>query len=155
VGGGSRWEKGMEGEYNANKCVHMYISEKMIPTEVVQGIGERGHRDYGGGVSSTLIHLINCKNFYKCPSIPLPGTIKIKKGKKLKITIQKKEETYPSPLCEDTRRKPYENRKDSLHQKPDHPVTLISNFHLVVYEEFLFSLVKFMPSCLLGRCSAT
>jgi hypothetical protein len=39
------------------------------------------------GVNSSMIHLIHCKNFCKCHSVPLPSTtIFLKKRKKEKKT---------------------------------------------------------------------
>jgi hypothetical protein len=38
----------------------------MISVETVQGMVGRGMKENGGGVNSSTIYLIYCKNFYKC-----------------------------------------------------------------------------------------
>jgi hypothetical protein len=48
----------------------MYVNGKMRPTENIPGLGEGRRKKNGGGVNSTVIHLIYCKNFCKCHNIP-------------------------------------------------------------------------------------
>jgi hypothetical protein len=54
----------------------MYVNGKMIPVETIQGMGEGGKKENGGGMNSSMIYLIYCKNFCKCHNVPLPNTIK-------------------------------------------------------------------------------
>jgi hypothetical protein len=42
----------------------------MIPAETIQGIGEGLRNENNGGMNSSMIHLIHCKNFCKCHSVP-------------------------------------------------------------------------------------
>jgi hypothetical protein len=67
-------ERGLEHAYGANKCAHMYGDPKMIPVEIIPGIGrERGReggregRDWGRrvveAVYSCMVYLIHFKNF--------------------------------------------------------------------------------------------
>jgi hypothetical protein len=47
------------------KCVHMYVNAKMIPTETVPGVGE-GDKESRGGVNSRMMYLKHCKSLCKC-----------------------------------------------------------------------------------------
>jgi hypothetical protein len=49
----------------------MYVNEKMIPAETIPGIRERGVKENGRGVNSTMIYY---KNFCKCHNVPPPST---------------------------------------------------------------------------------
>jgi hypothetical protein len=47
----------------------------MIPVETVPGsLGGRRKEINGGGVNSSMIHLIHCKNICKCHNVPPPRT---------------------------------------------------------------------------------
>jgi hypothetical protein len=48
----------------------MYISGKMRPVETTPGMEERGN---DGGLNSSMMCLIHCKNFYKCHMYPHPA----------------------------------------------------------------------------------
>jgi hypothetical protein len=58
----------------------MYVNGKMRPAETVPGMGEGGMKEPGGGVNSSMIYLIYCKNFSKCHSVPPPSTTIKKRG---------------------------------------------------------------------------
>jgi hypothetical protein len=58
----------------------MYVNRKMIPDEIIPGMG--GIKENGGGLNSSMIYLIYCKNFCKCHNVPQPSTIIKKKLKK-------------------------------------------------------------------------
>jgi hypothetical protein len=52
--------------------------EKMRPVETIPGMQEwreGGNKEEwcGGGVNSTMIYLIYCKNFCKCHNVPPPS----------------------------------------------------------------------------------
>jgi hypothetical protein len=47
----------------------MYVNAKMIPFGTIPGMGG------GGGVNSSMIYLIHCKNFCKYHNAPPPSTI--------------------------------------------------------------------------------
>jgi hypothetical protein len=51
----------------------MYVNRKMIPDEIIPGMG--GIKENGGGLNSSMIYLIYCKNFCKCHNVPQPSTI--------------------------------------------------------------------------------
>jgi hypothetical protein len=53
----------------------MYINAKMIPVETVSGIRGWQMKDSNGGVNSSMIYLINCKNFCKYYSVPPPSQL--------------------------------------------------------------------------------
>jgi hypothetical protein len=57
----------------------------MIPVETVPGIGRGGMKESSGGVNSSIIYLIHCKNLCKYYSVPSPSTIIIKIKIKIKI----------------------------------------------------------------------
>jgi hypothetical protein len=44
-----------------------YLNGKMRPVETIPGIGEERIKENGGGVNSTMIYLIYCKNFCTTP----------------------------------------------------------------------------------------
>jgi hypothetical protein len=50
----------------------MYVNPKMTPVEAVPGIRRREMRERRGGVNSTMIYLIHCKNLCKCYHVPTP-----------------------------------------------------------------------------------
>jgi hypothetical protein len=52
----------------------MYVNEKMRPVETVPGMEGGEIKDNGGGVNSSIIYLIYCKNFCKCHNVPPPST---------------------------------------------------------------------------------
>jgi hypothetical protein len=49
----------------------MHVNGKMRPVETTPGMGD-GIKENGGGVNSTMIYLIHCKNFCKCHNVPQP-----------------------------------------------------------------------------------
>jgi hypothetical protein len=57
----------------------MFINGKIIPLETVPVMGGGKMKENGGGVNSSMIYFICCKNFYKCNNVPLPNTIIINK----------------------------------------------------------------------------
>jgi hypothetical protein len=48
----------------------MYVNGKMRPLETIPELGEEEIKENEGVVNSTMIHLIYCKNFYKCHNVP-------------------------------------------------------------------------------------
>jgi hypothetical protein len=56
----------------------MYVNTKMITVETVPGIDGGGMKESSGGVNSSMIYLIHCKNLCKCYNVP-PPCAKIKK----------------------------------------------------------------------------
>jgi hypothetical protein len=65
----------------------MYVNGKMISVITIPGMGvKRGEmKENGGGVNSSMIHLIYCKNFCKCHNVP-PLSTTVKKN----LLLQKK-----------------------------------------------------------------
>jgi hypothetical protein len=61
----------------------MYVNGKMISVESIPGMGEEGMKKNGGGVNSSMIYFIYCKNFCKCYSVLSPSTM-IKKMSHMK-----------------------------------------------------------------------
>jgi hypothetical protein len=53
----------------------MYVNAKMIVVETIPGGGERGQRRIMEGVNSSVMYLIHCKNFCKCPNVPHPAQL--------------------------------------------------------------------------------
>jgi hypothetical protein len=53
----------------------MYLNGKMIPIEMIPGIGGGGIKESGRGVNSSMICLIYCKNFCKFHNVPSPNTM--------------------------------------------------------------------------------
>jgi hypothetical protein len=49
----------------------MYINGKMIPVEIIPGMGIK---ENGEGVNSIMLYLIYSKNFCKCHNVPPPST---------------------------------------------------------------------------------
>jgi hypothetical protein len=47
--------------------------------KLFQEWGERGMKESGGGLNSSMMYLIHSKNFYKCHSVPPPSTTKKRK----------------------------------------------------------------------------
>jgi hypothetical protein len=78
VGRRRRQEKGVRGGIRFIKCVHMYVSAKVIPVETIPGMGGGGIKKNRGRMNSSMIYLIHCKNFCKCHSVPTPRTQKKK-----------------------------------------------------------------------------
>jgi hypothetical protein len=62
----------------------MYVNGKMRPVETVPGMGGQGIKENDGGVNSSTIYLIYCKNFYKCHNVPLSSTTIKKRSQKIK-----------------------------------------------------------------------
>jgi hypothetical protein len=80
-GKGELLRKGGRRVNTVQKCVHLYVNEKMIPAETTPGIwGEREMKEKGRG--GEFIYVIHCKNLCKCHNIPPPITMI--KGKKEK-----------------------------------------------------------------------
>jgi hypothetical protein len=52
--------------------------------KLFQELGVRGMNDNGGGVNSSIMYLIHCKNLCKCHSVPIPSIIIKEKNKKEK-----------------------------------------------------------------------
>jgi hypothetical protein len=50
----------------------MYINAKMIPVETISGMEQR-NKGRDGGLKSSMIYLIHCKNFCKCHSVSPPS----------------------------------------------------------------------------------
>jgi hypothetical protein len=50
--------------------MQIYVNGKMISVETVQEWREERIKEHGGGVNSSMIYLINCKNSYKCHNVP-------------------------------------------------------------------------------------
>jgi hypothetical protein len=48
----------------------MYVNGKMIPIEIIPGIGEEAKRRMVEGVNASMMYLINCANFCKCHNVP-------------------------------------------------------------------------------------
>jgi hypothetical protein len=46
----------------------MYVNAKIIPVEIIPGMGE--YRRAGEGMNPVMIYLIDCKNFCKCTMYP-------------------------------------------------------------------------------------
>jgi hypothetical protein len=59
----------------------MYVNGKMRPAETIPEMREGGIQDNDGGVNSSMIYLIYCKNFCKCPQCTLSTIIFGKKKK--------------------------------------------------------------------------
>jgi hypothetical protein len=59
----------------------MYENGKMRPVETIPEMGKMWIKENDGGVNSTMIYLIQCKNFYKCQCTPTQHN-KLKKEKK-------------------------------------------------------------------------
>jgi hypothetical protein len=51
----------------------MYVNAKMRPIETVPGMHGGGIKERGGGVNSSMIYLIYCKNFHRCHMYPHPA----------------------------------------------------------------------------------
>jgi hypothetical protein len=51
----------------------MCVNAKMIPVDTVPGIRGEGMKESSGGVNSSMIYLIHCKNLCKCHSVPHPA----------------------------------------------------------------------------------
>jgi hypothetical protein len=52
----------------------MYVKAKMIPVETIPRIGGGRIKENSEGVNSSMIYLIQCKNFCKCHNVPPPST---------------------------------------------------------------------------------
>jgi hypothetical protein len=59
----------------------MYVNGKVRPVQTIPGMGSGVIKGKGGGVNSSMIYLIYCKNFCKCHNAPSPSTTKQKKEK--------------------------------------------------------------------------
>jgi hypothetical protein len=44
----------------------------MIPVETIPGMGVGGIKEHSGGVNSSMIYLVYCKNFCKCHNVLHP-----------------------------------------------------------------------------------
>jgi hypothetical protein len=51
----------------------MYANAKIIPVETVPGIGGQGMKDSNGGMNSSMMYLIHCKNLCKYSNVPHPA----------------------------------------------------------------------------------
>jgi hypothetical protein len=51
--------------------------QKLYLLKLFHEWGEEGIKKSGRGVNSSMIYLIDCKNFCKCHNVPPPSTIKI------------------------------------------------------------------------------
>jgi hypothetical protein len=55
----------------------MCVNAKMIPLGTIPGVGRGGIKECSGGVNSSMIYLMHCKNLCKCHNVPpLSTTIK-------------------------------------------------------------------------------
>jgi hypothetical protein len=64
------------------------VNGKMIPFENIGRMGAEGRmKEEGGGVNSSKIQLIYCKNFCKCHNVPTPSTT-IEKRKKMHTLLR-------------------------------------------------------------------
>jgi hypothetical protein len=70
VGVGRMCGKGVGGRIWGKYCVHRYVNGKMRPAENIPGMGWGWIKDNDGGMNSTMIYLIYCKNFCKCHNVP-------------------------------------------------------------------------------------
>jgi hypothetical protein len=75
-----QWEGGRgggmvkKGEYGANNHVHMSINgKKRYLLKLFQEWGQRGIKENGGEMNSSMIQLTHCKNLCKCHSVPPPS----------------------------------------------------------------------------------
>jgi hypothetical protein len=86
------WGGGRERGRRMNKvqkCVHMYVNAKMIPVGIVPGIGGGGIKETSGGVKSSIIYLMHCKNPCKCHNIsPTSTNNKGEKKQEKTLTFQ-------------------------------------------------------------------
>jgi hypothetical protein len=71
VGGGRG--KMVGGGIRCKKYVHMYVNAKMKPIETVPGIRGGEIKESSGGVNSSMVYLIHCKNLCKCYNVPYPA----------------------------------------------------------------------------------
>jgi hypothetical protein len=51
----------------------MYVNGKLRPVESIPGMGRECIKENDGGVNSSMIYLIHCKNFCKCHNVNAPG----------------------------------------------------------------------------------
>jgi hypothetical protein len=51
----------------------MYVNGKMRPVETIPGMMGRGLMGKDGGVNSSMIYLIYCKNFVNATMYPYPA----------------------------------------------------------------------------------
>jgi hypothetical protein len=68
-GVGTSRERKLEGEYIANKCPHA-CKWKNGSLEIIPKLGLWEIKESNGGVNSTMMYLIYCKNFGKCHNVP-------------------------------------------------------------------------------------
>jgi hypothetical protein len=45
----------------------------MRPVETIPGMGGEGDKEEHGGMNSSMMYLIHCKNFCKCHNAPQPA----------------------------------------------------------------------------------
>jgi hypothetical protein len=55
-------------------CAHMYANGKVRPAETAPGMGVGEKMENDGGVNSSMLYLIYCKDFCKCYNVPPPST---------------------------------------------------------------------------------
>jgi hypothetical protein len=55
------------------------VNGKMGHVEIIPGMGTGEIKEHDGGVNSTMVHLIYCKNFCKCHNAPPANKKKILK----------------------------------------------------------------------------
>jgi hypothetical protein len=53
-------------------CTHV-CKWKMRPVETIPGMGGGGDKEEHGGMNSSMMYLIHCKNFCKCHNAPQPA----------------------------------------------------------------------------------
>jgi hypothetical protein len=88
VGGGKRWGNSEGGWMWCKYCVHLHVNGKLISVETVPGMGEKdGWRRMMEEVNSSMIYLIQCKNFCKCHNVPWPSTTIKKKSQLFKFNM--------------------------------------------------------------------
>jgi hypothetical protein len=64
----------------------MYVDGKMRTAEMIPGMTGECVNGNGGGVNSSMIYLIYCKDFYKFHNV-LPPSTTIKKSKKRQLLL--------------------------------------------------------------------
>jgi hypothetical protein len=57
-------------------CVHIYANGKIRPVETIPRTVRGRIKENDGGVNSSMIYLIYCKNICKYHNVPPPSTIK-------------------------------------------------------------------------------
>jgi hypothetical protein len=52
----------------------MYVNGKMTPIETIPGMGRGVIKENDGGVNSSMIYLLYCRNISKCHNAPTHST---------------------------------------------------------------------------------